>query len=49
MMVRMMIHSKGGQLTSQVINLRTGEVGVKRKREVGPRSSGSSFFFFTIL
>ena len=48
MIVMMMTHSKGGQLTSQVISLRTGLVGVKRKREVGPRSSGSSFFFFPI-
>ena len=49
MMVRMIIHSKGGQLTSQVIRRRTGLVGVKRKREVGPRSSGSSFFFLTMM
>ena len=49
MMVMMMTQSKGGQLTSQVIIFLTGLVGVKRKREVGPRSSGSSFFFFLIL
>ncbi len=49
MMVRMMIHSKGGQFTSHVISRRTGLVGVNRKRLVGPRSSGSSFFFFTML
>ena len=49
MMVMMITQSKGGQLTSQVIIFLTGLVGVKRKREVGPRSSGSSFFFFLIL
>ena len=49
MMVRMIIHSKGGQLTSQVISRRTGLVGVKRKRDVGPLSSGSSFFFLTMV
>ena len=49
MIVMMMIHSKGGQLTSQVISFLTGLVGVKRNKEVGPRSSGSSFFFFPIL
>ena len=49
MMVMMMTQSKGGQLTSQVIIFLTGLVGVKRKREVGPLSSGSSFFFFLIL
>ena len=49
MMVMMMTQSKGGQLTSQVIIFLTGLVGVKRKREVGPRSSGSAFFFFLIL
>jgi hypothetical protein len=48
MMVMMTIHSKGGQLTSHVMSFLTGLVGVKRKREVGPRSSGSSFFFFPI-
>ena len=40
--VRIMIHSKGGQLTSHVMSLRTGLVGVNRNREVGPLSSGSS-------
>merc|ERR1719336_1549478 len=49
MMVMMMTQSKGGQLTSQVIIFLTGLVGVNRKSEVGPRSSGSSFFFFLIL
>lgn len=49
MMVMIMIHSNGGQLTSQVISFLTGLVGVKRNKEVGPRSSGSSFFFFPIL
>ena len=48
-MVMMMTQSKGGQLTSQVIIFLTGLVGVKRKSEVGPLSSGSSFFFFLIL
>merc|ERR1719336_865251 len=48
MMVMMMTQSKGGQLTSQVIIFLTGLVGVNRKSEVGPRSSGSSFFFFLI-
>ena len=41
-MVRIMIHSKGGQLTSHVMSLRTGLVGVNRNKEVGPLSSGSS-------
>ena len=41
-MVRIMIHSKGGQLTSQVMSLRTGLVGVNRNKEVAPLSSGSS-------
>merc|ERR1719450_1939504 len=45
----MMTQSKGGQLTNQVIIFRTGLVGVNRNKEVGPRSSGSSFFFFLIL
>ena len=49
MMVMMMTQSKGGQLTSHVIIFLTGLVGVKRNREVGPLSSGSSFFFFLIL
>ena len=48
MMVMMMTQSKGGQLTSHVIIFLTGLVGVNRKSEVGPRSSGSSFFFFLI-
>ena len=43
-MVRMMVHSKTGQLTNHVVNLRTGLDGVKRKREVGPGSATSSFF-----
>lgn len=35
-------------LTSHVMSFRTGLVGVKRKRLVGPLSSGSSFFFLPI-
>ena len=49
MMVMMTIHSKGGQLTSHVIIFLTGLVGVKRKRLVGPLSSGSSFFFLPMV
>ena len=44
MIVKMMVHSKGFQLTNHVVNLRTGLEGVKRKREVGPRSATPSFF-----
>merc|ERR550532_1464927 len=47
MMVMMITQSKGGQLTSQVIIFLTGLVGVKRKREVGPRSSGSFLLFLS--
>ena len=50
MMVMMMTQSKGGQLTSHIIIFLTGLVGVKRKRDVGPLSSGSfSFFFFLMM
>ena len=49
MIVMMITQSKGGQLTNQVIIFLTGLVGVKRNNEVGPLSSGSSFFFFLIL
>ena len=49
-MVIMMTQSKGGQFTSHIIIFLTGLVGVNRKSEVGPLSSGSfSFFFFLIL
>ena len=44
MMVMMMVHSKMGQLTNQVVSRRTGLEGVKRKREVGPGSATPSFF-----
>lgn len=43
-MVMMMVHSKIGQLTNQVVSRRTGLEGVKRKREVGPGSATPSFF-----
>ena len=43
-MVIMMVHSKTGQLTNQVVRRRTGLEGVKRKREVGPGSATPSFF-----
>ena len=44
MIVKMMVHSNGFQLTNHVVNLRTGLEGVKRNREVGPRSATPSFF-----
>lgn len=43
-MVMIMVHSNKGQLTNQVVSLRTGLEGVKRKREVGPGSATPSFF-----
>lgn len=44
MMVIIMVHSKTGQLTNQVVSLRTGLEGVNKKREVGPGSATPSFF-----
>ena len=45
MMVMMMVHSKSGQLTNQVVSLRTGLEGVNKKSEVGPGSTGPVSFF----
>ena len=44
MIVMITVHSNKGQLTNQVVSLRTGLEGVKRKREVGPGSATPSFF-----